>query len=476
MGIEPTARFWRATGFEDQGGHQTPIASSVITPSWASTRRSATRRVNRIASRCSSNGTLNLRDMPSASPASFTSKPGSRSSGARRLAGGVDRVGVEEQVALLHPVAWCGSRRPRAPAGPAGVWRVGRGPASRRRAGSARPRAGSAACRSASAASASRLQRSRAACQTRISPRSCRRHAGAGEPQRGLVQHRARRRRAAGGRVASRDRPSAWGCKQPGQPGAHASSASGITACPARSSDAGLPASSAAARAGRYPGDAGQAGEADPGLPARSTSSRTSRRGGGGQGTQPGKHAGCAAALADRVRVQHAAAGDGKRGGGQAQDERLARRHGDGHGAVQLGQRRVAGLQLVAVQQAQAGVHLLRAEQQAQPRARRAAPARPPPRAPAPTARRTARAAPAGQRRAARHSRQLGAAQVDRHALAGRGRRAPAARAPASRARAPSSPDGKATKSPPAAMPPRRSVPVTTVPCPARLNARSIGR
>ena len=27
MGIEPTARLWRATGFEDQGGHQTPIAS-----------------------------------------------------------------------------------------------------------------------------------------------------------------------------------------------------------------------------------------------------------------------------------------------------------------------------------------------------------------------------------------------------------------------------------------------------------------
>ena len=29
MGIEPTARFWRATGFEDQGGHQTPITSSA---------------------------------------------------------------------------------------------------------------------------------------------------------------------------------------------------------------------------------------------------------------------------------------------------------------------------------------------------------------------------------------------------------------------------------------------------------------
>jgi hypothetical protein len=27
MGIEPTARFGRAAGFEDQGGHQTPIAS-----------------------------------------------------------------------------------------------------------------------------------------------------------------------------------------------------------------------------------------------------------------------------------------------------------------------------------------------------------------------------------------------------------------------------------------------------------------
>ena len=27
MGIEPTARFRRAAGFEDQGGHQTPIAS-----------------------------------------------------------------------------------------------------------------------------------------------------------------------------------------------------------------------------------------------------------------------------------------------------------------------------------------------------------------------------------------------------------------------------------------------------------------
>ncbi len=29
MGIEPTARFWRATGFEDQEGHQTLIASVV---------------------------------------------------------------------------------------------------------------------------------------------------------------------------------------------------------------------------------------------------------------------------------------------------------------------------------------------------------------------------------------------------------------------------------------------------------------
>ncbi len=29
MGIEPTARFGRATGFEDQGDHQTPIASVV---------------------------------------------------------------------------------------------------------------------------------------------------------------------------------------------------------------------------------------------------------------------------------------------------------------------------------------------------------------------------------------------------------------------------------------------------------------
>ena len=27
MGIEPTTRLTRATGFEDQGGHQTPIAS-----------------------------------------------------------------------------------------------------------------------------------------------------------------------------------------------------------------------------------------------------------------------------------------------------------------------------------------------------------------------------------------------------------------------------------------------------------------
>ena len=29
MGIEPTARFRRATGFEDQGSHQTPIASTA---------------------------------------------------------------------------------------------------------------------------------------------------------------------------------------------------------------------------------------------------------------------------------------------------------------------------------------------------------------------------------------------------------------------------------------------------------------
>ena len=28
MGIEPTTRCWRATGFEDRGGHQTPIASA----------------------------------------------------------------------------------------------------------------------------------------------------------------------------------------------------------------------------------------------------------------------------------------------------------------------------------------------------------------------------------------------------------------------------------------------------------------
>jgi hypothetical protein len=30
MGIEPTARSWRATGFEDQEGHQTPIASQLL--------------------------------------------------------------------------------------------------------------------------------------------------------------------------------------------------------------------------------------------------------------------------------------------------------------------------------------------------------------------------------------------------------------------------------------------------------------
>ena len=30
MGIEPTVRFWRATGFEDQGGHQTPVASEFV--------------------------------------------------------------------------------------------------------------------------------------------------------------------------------------------------------------------------------------------------------------------------------------------------------------------------------------------------------------------------------------------------------------------------------------------------------------
>ena len=29
MGIEPTARYSRATGFEDQGSHQTPIASGI---------------------------------------------------------------------------------------------------------------------------------------------------------------------------------------------------------------------------------------------------------------------------------------------------------------------------------------------------------------------------------------------------------------------------------------------------------------
>ena len=29
MGIEPTARFGRATGFEDRGGHQTPLASET---------------------------------------------------------------------------------------------------------------------------------------------------------------------------------------------------------------------------------------------------------------------------------------------------------------------------------------------------------------------------------------------------------------------------------------------------------------
>ena len=30
MGIEPTARGHRATGFEDQGSHQTPFTSKVV--------------------------------------------------------------------------------------------------------------------------------------------------------------------------------------------------------------------------------------------------------------------------------------------------------------------------------------------------------------------------------------------------------------------------------------------------------------
>ncbi|GEM_PF-7040136 len=29
MGIEPTVRCWRTTGFEDQEGHQTPFASTI---------------------------------------------------------------------------------------------------------------------------------------------------------------------------------------------------------------------------------------------------------------------------------------------------------------------------------------------------------------------------------------------------------------------------------------------------------------
>ncbi len=32
MGIEPTPRVMRDTGFEDQGGHQTPNASKLIIP------------------------------------------------------------------------------------------------------------------------------------------------------------------------------------------------------------------------------------------------------------------------------------------------------------------------------------------------------------------------------------------------------------------------------------------------------------
>ena len=66
MGIEPTARCWRAADFEDQEGHQTLIASGSPA-AWscnagrqaprARTRRSAMRLVKRMASRCSSRGT-----------------------------------------------------------------------------------------------------------------------------------------------------------------------------------------------------------------------------------------------------------------------------------------------------------------------------------------------------------------------------------------------------------------------------------
>src|SRR3954468_19258569 len=44
MRIEPTARCWRATGFEDQGGHQTPVASGSASDYLPSGRFQALRR------------------------------------------------------------------------------------------------------------------------------------------------------------------------------------------------------------------------------------------------------------------------------------------------------------------------------------------------------------------------------------------------------------------------------------------------
>ncbi len=124
MGIEPTARCSRATGFEDQGGHQTPIASAAVLtrspPQWRVPAGRPTRRVNPMASRCSSSGTLNLREMPSAAPTSLTNRPGGcASSGANRrlrLRRWPSRWNSTSASAPGHARA---PPRPRAPAGPA---------------------------------------------------------------------------------------------------------------------------------------------------------------------------------------------------------------------------------------------------------------------------------------------------------------------------------------------------------------------
>ena len=96
MGIEPTSRVRRLTGFEDQGSHQTPFTSDAVNcsrigdpaglrrhghvclPILPTVHRSRSLRMLPVrivtpeASRCSISGTTYFRDVPSKSLTSAT--------------------------------------------------------------------------------------------------------------------------------------------------------------------------------------------------------------------------------------------------------------------------------------------------------------------------------------------------------------------------------------------------------------------